>query len=720
MKKRITSLLLALIFCLGCFTACSSEEKPAEDTTKAPDVTKPTESVIYVDASAADSGDGSENAPFKTVAEAQAKIREIKADGLLDGGVTVLLADGNYQPIAFTEEDSGSENSPIRYVSAEPNGATITGGITLSAADFEAITDDEKAKIIDDAAKEAVIKVDLSKYGITQEDLGSSAYSNYSSAARRDSGAVNGFAELFINTDRMTLARYPNDGFSKTGETDGIVTFAIKDDVKERAVNWDIDTIILGGYLGQEWSYYTYSVANIDFENLTLTVGEEDNYGIRKNHRYFIFNAFSETDMPGEYYIDRENLILYVYPTEDFDTASITLSVSDKDLIKIENASCLSFEGLNISASRTNGFMINGNNINISNCNIFGIRAHAIESHGTDIKIDNNEIYNIGDYAILMYGGEAETLTSSNNLIHNNNIYEWGQLARTASRAARVYGCGTVISHNEVHDAPHQAIQYEGPNHIIEYNEVYNVCLETSDCGAIYSYRSLKDYGSIIRYNFIHDIGVGNALALGIYMDDAESGQTIIGNVIARVTGHGINIGGGRDMVVENNLIIDWNYKSCSSLLYDDRGQGDMHEDKEQAARMGAGVISMQKQQAWLDAFPGYADIIPFTVDYDGDLDDPMLSGSPGNSIVRNNMSYKMKKTAYAGENDPNYTYHNIIPDPDVYFKVCENNLSIKGYEYNDMPGYADGDCTLTEDSQAYQNGFEKLPFDQMGRITEE
>jgi len=643
MKKRITSLLLALIFCLGCFTACSSEEKPAEDTTKAPDVTKPTESVIYVDASAADSGDGSENAPFKTVAEAQAKIREIKADGLLDGGVTVLLADGNYQPIAFTEEDSGSENSPIRYVSAEPNGATITGGITLSAADFEAITDDEKAKIIDDAAKEAVIKVDLSKYGITQEDLGSSAYSNYSSAARRDSGAVNGFAELFINTDRMTLARYPNDGFSKTGETDGIVTFAIKDDVKERAVNWDIDTIILGGYLGQEWSYYTYSVANIDFENLTLTVGEEDNYGIRKNHRYFIFNAFSETDMPGEYYIDRENLILYVYPTEDFDTASITLSVSDKDLIKIENASCLSFEGLNISASRTNGFMINGNNINISNCNIFGIRAHAIESHGTDIKIDNNEIYNIGDYAILMYGGEAETLTSSNNLIHNNNIYEWGQLARTASRAARVYGCGTVISHNEVHDAPHQAIQYEGPNHIIEYNEVYNVCLETSDCGAIYSYRSLKDYGSIIRYNFIHDIGVGNALALGIYMDDAESGQTIIGNVIARVTGHGINIGGGRDMVVENNLIIDWNYKSCSSLLYDDRGQGDMHEDKEQAARMGAGVISMQKQQAWLDAFPGYADIIPFTVDYDGDLDDPMLSGSPGNSIVRNNMSYNEK-----------------------------------------------------------------------------
>ena len=208
-------------------------------------------------------------------------------------------------------------------------------------------------------------------------------------------------------------------------------------------------------------------------------------------------------------------------------------------------------------------------------------------------------------------------------------------------------------------------------------------------------------------------------MALGIYMDDAESGQTIVGNVIAKVTGHGINIGGGRDMVVENNLIIDWNYKSCASLLYDDRGQGDMHEDKEQAARMGAGVKSMQQQQAWLDAFPGYADIIPFTVDYDGDLDDPMLSGSPGNSIVRNNVSYKMKKTAYAWENDPDHTYHNIIPDPDVYFTSYENNLSLKDYDYVDIPGYENGDYTLAEDSQAYQNGFEKLPFDQMGRIAD-
>jgi len=81
-------------------------------------------------------------------------------------------------------------------------------------------------------------------------------------------------------------------------------------------------------------------------------------------------------------------------------------------------------------------------------------------------------------------------------------------------------------------------------------------------------------------------------------------------------------------------------------------------------------------------------------------------------------MYYKMKKTAYAGENDPDHKYDNIIFSD--FFKVFENNITIKDYEYVDIPGYENGDYTLAENSKAYQNGFEKLPFDQMGRIIEE
>ena len=152
MKNRILSLILALIFCLGSFAACSGEDKPSDgtiDTTANTEITEPADAIIYVDSSAAESGDGSESAPFKTVAEAQAKIREMKSGkGIPEGGVTVLLANGNYEPIVFTEEDSGSENSPIKYAAKEIGRVTFNPGITLSASDFETLSEDEKANLI--------------------------------------------------------------------------------------------------------------------------------------------------------------------------------------------------------------------------------------------------------------------------------------------------------------------------------------------------------------------------------------------------------------------------------------------------------------------------------------------------------------------------------------------------------------------------------------------
>ena len=130
---------------------------------------------IYVDANAKDSGDGSESAPFKSIPEAQTKIREIKAtEGLPAGGITVFVKDGEYRldsGLVFTEEDSGTEESPITYVSESEFGAVLTGGLILSASDFEPLSAEEKARLIDDTAKEKVVKVDL-KNTVLQKPIG--------------------------------------------------------------------------------------------------------------------------------------------------------------------------------------------------------------------------------------------------------------------------------------------------------------------------------------------------------------------------------------------------------------------------------------------------------------------------------------------------------------------------------------------------------------------
>ena len=48
---------------------------------------------------------------------------------------------------------------------------------------------------------------------------------------------------------------------------------------------------------------------------------------------------------------------------------------------------------------------------------------------------------------------------------------------------------------------------------------------------------------------------------------------------------------------------------------------------------------------------------------------------------------------------------------------TVENNNTIVDLERTDIPGYAEGDCTLADDAEAYRYGFEKLPFDEMGLI---
>ena len=172
---------------------------------------------LYVDANAKDGGDGSESAPFKTIPEAQMKIREIKAtEGLPVGGITVLVKDGEYkitESLTFTEEDSGTAESPITYVSESKSGAVLTGGLVLTASDFEPLSDEEKSALIDETARKMVVKTDLKKFGLTKDDLGEicPTASPQSGLNQYDEICTELEGEVFIDGVRQTIARYPND-----------------------------------------------------------------------------------------------------------------------------------------------------------------------------------------------------------------------------------------------------------------------------------------------------------------------------------------------------------------------------------------------------------------------------------------------------------------------------------------------------------------------------
>ena len=117
-------------------------------------------------------------------------------------------------------------------------------------------------------------------------------------------------------------------------------------------------------------------------------------------------------------------------------------------------------------------------------------------------------------------------------------------------------GVGLRASHNLIHDHPHCAILFGGNEHLIEFNEIHHIALETGDVGAIYTGRDWTCRGNRIRHNFIHHTGGVGMGSMGVYMDDCVSGTEVFGNVFYKVH-WAMFIGGGRDHRVENNVFVD-------------------------------------------------------------------------------------------------------------------------------------------------------------------
>ena len=100
------------------------------------------------------------------------------------------------------------------------------------------------------------------------------------------------------------------------------------------------------------------------------------------------------------------------------------------------------------------------------------------------------------------------------------------------------------FAHNLIHDAPHNAILFWGNDFLIENNEIYRVCLETGDAGAIYTGRDYTYRGNVIRRNFIHHMGGVGMGTMAIYMDDCVSGTHIAENTLWRCQ-TAVVLGGG-------------------------------------------------------------------------------------------------------------------------------------------------------------------------------
>ncbi len=758
MFKKIVSVALAATFLISALASCSQQgtmEKPfiPEKKMYSSEIEGAT-MTIYVDSNVETSGDGSESSPFKTIPEAQAKIREIKAseEGLPVGGIRVLLATGEYDGLSFTTEDSGTEDCPITYVSKEKLGASINSGVVLNPSDFVALDASEKARLLNQAEADNVKKIDLKSYGLTIADWGELGIRSTWDSAH---GILDEYGlpttpegELYINGDRSFVAMYPNNALNDLSKflsfgpvVENILTMDINDpefrgstftvdpDSFEHVKMWqNPQEVWVHGYYRWEWADHSVPIGKVDTAASTVTLAYPCNEYLIENYKYIFYNVFEELDTSGEYYVDRENGILYVYADKDFNESRLVFANDSTPLLTATDISYINFVGLDIRYTRGSGVSINtAFHVTFDHCSIGSTRSHGIYiNKGDYVTISNCEVSNIGGQAItIIDGGDKETLTPSENLIYNNIVRDFGQIQRTYAYGIWPGSMGTTVSHNEVYNAPHNAVSTGSMMNTIEYNEIYNVCTETQDCAAIYNGFGFTARGNVIRYNYIHDIGQPDTHTHAIYFDSSYSGQTVYGNIFENTGYTGVKAGTGRDNVISNNIFID-----CGSAVmeYSALEVGHWNRDNWLAGASIEAIVSevfmgqtlddvvQYDNDIWRKAFP---EIYTTRFDFDpavDSMDDPAFFPNPTGHVIENNvviMNYGF------GNTRPDQVYM-IGNDIDKFSTVGKNILL-----QFDMSSFVDADnkdYTVRENSVIKKRlpEFEIIPFYEIGLVEED
>lgn len=666
-----------------------------------------TEKIIYVSPTGSDKNEGSAAAPFKTVARAQEAAR------VLDGPATVEVLAGTYREnLTFDERDAGDT-----YLTREH--ATLTGGLTVPYADTDAPSDDVTARLTHDAAAHVRV-IDLGKYGVDKAAYDTVFPIGSYHTARKYDGFRDGVnVEVFENDRRMTLARYPNEGYLKL---DGILdmgevhefppqnywrewedlrnprggTYIIDKETNERLKNWKTpETAWMFGYFFWDWADASTPIT-VNTKNRAVCPKYASHYGAKAGALYYLYNVLEELDAPGEYYIDRETGLLYVYATSTESTFDISLSTAP--LVQIDHADNLTIAGFTMTCTRENAVVGTGNALTLDGLLIKNVAANGVVLQGTGNLVENCEITHTGRGGISLSGGDRTTLTPGNNRAVNNHIHDFSEVYQTYQSGIRVDGVGNVCAHNEISGSPHMAIGYGGNEHLIEYNDIHEVVLHSSDAGAIYAGYDWAGHGTVIRYNLLRNIGGEGFTPDGIYWDDGLSGQTAYGNILINVKKYAFLVGGGRDNVVRDNVILG---ESMQPILYDDRNRdgfvngGWAHQacDTPDAPHWRNLARVPYKSAVWAAKYPTLARVI---TDFEK-FNDPDFPINPANSVVENN----------------------VIINKDARFGWMAQSV----YDYNDIgENFTYHDCDEADfdpDTLKFRHpreGFPEIPVEKIGR----
>ncbi|MEW5250078.1 right-handed parallel beta-helix repeat-containing protein [Microbulbifer sp. 2201CG32-9] len=436
------------------------------------------------------------------------------------------------------------------------------------------------------------------------------------------------FDQLYINGKKQVRARYPNFNDS-VSVFNGYAEDAIS---PERVKTWKNP---VGGYVHAlhegRWGGMHYEIVGVkENEELELRGGFQNNRHSQMHPKYrFVENIFEELDAPGEWFYDHQEGVLYYYPADNVDINSATVEVprldrllelsgSEEKPVKNIVIQGLEFVHTNYTFMQTKEPLLRsdwtiyrGAAVTLEgteNCEVKENRFHDlggnaifVSNYNRNAIISTNEIFDIGASAIS-FVGDADAVRSPSfeyneyvsykemdlepgpksdnypalSTVTDNLIHDIGKVEKQVAGVQLSMSSEITVSHNSIYHVPRAGINVsEGTwgGHIIEYNDVFDTVLETSDHGAFNSWgrdrfwhpdrqemnRLARMHPGLYKLDALKPIIIRNNRfqcdhGWDIDLDDGSSNYRIYNNV---ALSGGIKLREGFDRVVENNVVIN-------------------------------------------------------------------------------------------------------------------------------------------------------------------
>ena len=223
----------------------------------------------------------------------------------------------------------------------------------------------------------------------------------------------------------------------------------------------------------------------------------------------------------------------------------------------------------------------------VAGCGGYGVGVTGVSS---DVSVDACLFDHMGQGGVTLYGANepAPSTQPFGVRVTGNVMADLGLLLKHVAGVVLRSASNCVVAHNRISRSPRYALQCDGfiqpglsrlsLNNVFEYNVITGACTETDDCGAIEVLGSGSFYysGNVFRYNnvsdvvdasssdgatvCVHDSPKGSPscrnMAWSIYLDGAESGSTIYGNVLDGAVSGAIFLNCGGDNNISNNVIV--------------------------------------------------------------------------------------------------------------------------------------------------------------------